>query len=72
MTITHFCRHCKQDMFLHGIQEYPAKYNLAPIVEIHCTNPGCPLWLQTFDAATYAEKDLTPYLRGKEVKLWNK
>jgi hypothetical protein len=62
------CRHCQQDMYIHSIQEYPAKYNLVPLTLIECHNPGCKLWMQTYNKATYATKDLTPYLKGKRVK----
>lgn len=62
------CRHCGSDMYLHGVQHYPAKYNLKPLVLIECINPGCPLWLQTFDEAAYATKDLSSYLKGNKVK----
>lgn len=58
------CRHCGQEMHIHGVQDYPPKYNLKPVVEIHCLNPGCPLWTQTFDQTAYPTKDLTPYLKG--------
>lgn len=62
------CRCCGQDMYLHGVQHYPAKYNLAPLVLIECINPGCALWMQTFDQAAYPTKDLTSYLKQKRVK----
>lgn len=62
------CRHCGHEMYLQGIQEYPAKYNLPPLVLIECRNPGCELWMQTYDEARYATKDLTPYLKQKRVK----
>lgn len=65
---TTFCRHCLEDMYIAGIQEYPAKYNFKPITYIECHNPGCPLWMHTFDKDTYAVLDLTPYLKGTSVK----
>jgi hypothetical protein len=61
--VTMRCRHCKQEMFIQGVQTYPVKYHLKPIVSIECRNPECPLWKQTLNQADYPTMDLTPYLR---------
>ena len=59
------CRCCNRDMVTAGVQTYPAKYNLKPLVYIECRNRDCALWMQTFNEAEYGAKDLTPYLKGK-------
>lgn len=69
------CRCCGKPMrrFAQGCK--PARVNgeivfTEVMALVDCQNTDCNLWMQTFSLDSYEALDLAPYMRGKDVKIY--
>ena len=62
-----YCPCCGEQIAIHAIQTYPAKYNLPDRIEVHCINRDCGIYMRTTNNIEEAYEDYLEEIRKLKI-----